>query len=313
MALHPQVEAFLQRVAAAGGWSFREMGAVECRKAYRRLMTSLPGNTRPLAGVQDRGVPGPSSEPVKVRVYTPEGPGPFPALVFFHGGGFVIGDLDSHDHVCRELAGGTGLVVVSVDYRLAPEHRFPAGIEDAMAVTRWVCAQASALGVDPARVAVGGDSAGGNFAAVIARRMRDEGQVRIAAQLLVYPATRLDDVTTPSMVENAVGYRLERADMDWFRSLYLASDADGLNPDVSPLLARNLEGLAPALVQTCEYDPLRDEGEDYGKALEAAGVPTVVQRYDGTIHGSFALYAVLEPGRRMVDDAIQWLRERLHG
>ncbi|TDU31822.1 acetyl esterase [Panacagrimonas perspica] len=310
MALHPQVEEFLKRVAAAGGWSFRELGVTECRAAYSRVLRSLPPCTRPLAKVEDRGVEGASSLPVKVRIYTPQGEGPFPVLVFFHGGGFVIGDLDSHDNVCRELASGAGVIVVSVDYRLAPEHRFPAGIDDAVAMTRWACASAATFGGDPARVAVGGDSAGGNFAAVVARRMRDEG-TRIAAQLLVYPTTRLDDVVMPSMVENAVGYRLERADMDWFRSLYLSSDADGFNVDASPILASDLSGLAPALVQTCEYDPLRDEGEAYGRALQSAGVRTVVERYDGTIHGSFGLYAMLEPGRRMMDRAIEWLRETL--
>jgi len=310
MSLHPQVEEFLKRVAAAGGWSFRELGVTECRMAYSRTLRSLPPCTRPLAKVEDRSVQAPSSVPAKIRIYTPEGEVPFAVLVFFHGGGFVIGDLESHDNVCRELACGARVIVVSVDYRLAPEHKFPAGIDDAVAVTRWACASAASFGGDPTRVAVGGDSAGGNFAAVVARRMRDEG-IQLAAQLLVYPTVRLDDVVTRSMIDNAVGYRLERADMDWFRSLYLVSDADGFNPDASPILATDLSGLAPALVQTCEYDPLRDEGEDYARALQAAGVQTVVERYDGTIHGSFGLYGVLEPGRRMMDRAIEWLRETL--
>ena len=164
---------------------------------------------------------------------------------------------------------------------------------------------------DAKRIGIGGDSAGGNLSAAIAQRLRDTTSLRLAAQLLVYPATCLDGTTTQSMIDNATGYRLERADMDWFRNHYLASDADGQHPDASPLLARNLAGLPPALVFTCEFDPLRDEGEDYGRALQAAGVPVVISRYDGAIHGTLALFTVMELGRQMMDESVRWLRETL--
>lgn len=310
MPLHPQIEGLLQQMAAAGGKGFHQMEVDECRQTFGGLLNSLPPSQQKIASAQDRGIPSPNG-PVKVRVYTPEGSGPFPVMAFFHGGGWVIGDLETHDSLCRELCGAVGMVVVSVDYRLAPEHKFPAAPDDCVAVTRWIAANAAALNADTSRIAVGGDSAGGNLAAVVAQRLRDEDALKLAAQLLIYPVVHLDGVATPSMIDNAEGYLLTRKDMEWFGGHYLASPADGQNVSASPILAKSLAGLPPALVLTCEFDPLRDEGEKYGKALQAAGVPTTISRHDGTIHATFSFFTALEPGRRMADEAIRWLKEQL--
>jgi acetyl esterase len=310
MPLHPQVEGLLGQIAAAGGKPTNTMTPEECRAVFDGIFASLPPSQAKLAGIADRGVPGPAG-PIKIRVYTPDGEGPFPVLVFFHGGGFVLGDLGTHDSVCRELSSGAKVVVVATDYRLSPEHRFPAAADDCIAVTRWVMKNAAQINGDANRVAVGGDSAGGNLAAVVSQQIRDHDPTKLAAQLLIYPTTRLDGVATKSMVDNATGYLLLRDDMDWFRGHYLGPDVDGKDVRVSPILAKDLTGLPPALVQTCEYDPLRDEGEDYGKALKAAGVPTVITRYDGSIHAAFSFFTILEPGRRMMDEAIRWLQEAL--
>jgi len=310
MPLHPQVEGLLNQIAAAGGKPTNAMTPEECRAVFDGIFVSLPPSQAKLAGVADREVPGPGGQ-INTRVYTPEGDGPFPALVFFHGGGFVLGDLESHDSVCRELSGGANVIVVATDYRRSPEHRFPAAADDCIAVTRWVVKNAAQIDGDAQRVAVGGDSAGGNLAAVVSQQLRDQDRINLAAQLLIYPVTRFDGVVTKSMTDNAAGYLLQRDDMDWFRSHYLGPDFDGKDVRISPILAKDLTGLPPALVQTCEFDPLRDEGEDYGNALKAAGVPTVISRYDGSIHAAFSFFTIMEPGRRMMDEAIRWLRETL--
>lgn len=310
MPLHPEVRAMLDQMAAAGGKPTNAMTPEECRAVFDGLFASLPPSRARLADVADREVAGPAGQ-LKVRVYTPEGRGPFPALVFFHGGGFVLGDLESHDSVCRELSGGAGVVVVATDYRLSPEHRFPAAVDDCVAATRWVAKNAGQINVDARRIAVGGDSAGGNLAAVVSQQLRRDGDVALAAQLLIYPVTRFDGAESKSLVENASGYLLQRDDMDWFRTHYLGPNADGKDVRISPILADDLRGLPPALVQTCEFDPLRDEGEDYGNALKAAGVPTVVSRHEGSIHAAFSFFMTLQPGRRMVDEAVRWLKETL--
>lgn len=209
-------------------------------------------------------------------------------LVFFHGGGFVIGSIELYEEFCRALTNGAGCIVVSVGYRLAPEHKFPAAVEDCYSATKWVAVNAKAIDGDSTHIAVGGDSAGGNLAAVVAVMARDEGSVPLVFQLLLYPTTNLAHDTL-SMQENASGYLLTRDDMFWFRSLYLPNDADRNNPYASPLLAQDLHGLPPALVITAEYDPLRDEGEAYTTRLREAGVTVVCTRYNGMIHGFLIL------------------------
>lgn len=310
MPLHPHVEGLLRNMAAAGGKGFHEMEVGECRQVFGGLIASLPPSAAKIAGTADRKIAGPRGD-IGLRVYTPQGAGPFPLLCFFHGGGFVIGDLETHDGVCRELCAGANVVVVAVDYRLSPEHKFPAAPDDCEAAVRWAAANAASIKGDATRLAVAGDSAGGNLSAVVALRLRDGGGPKLAAQLLIYPAVHLDGVETRSMVDNASGYLLERADMLWFRGHYLAQDADGDRVDASPIRAASLAGLPPTLVQVCEFDPLRDEGLKYADALKAAGVAVACSNYAGSIHGAFNFFGVVEPGRRMVDEACRWLKETL--
>jgi acetyl esterase len=238
--------------------------------------------------VEDRTIDGPGG-PIPIRVYGTGSGGP--ALVYLHGGGWVVGSIESHDPVCRRLAARTPCVVVSVEYRLAPEHPFPAGLEDAWAATEWVAGHLDELGAD--RVAVGGDSAGGNLAAVVALRARDRG-LPLALQVLIYPVIDAD-LDSPGYVEHGVGLNLTRAKMDWYWARYL-DGADGFAPEASPLRAGDLAGIAPALVQTAEHDPLVFEGEAYAHALEAAGVPVTLTRYDGQIHGFARLVALCPRG-----------------
>lgn len=250
-----------------------------------------------VAGVEDRSIPGPDG-PIPVRLYRPlgVGDGPLPGVVYFHGGGWVICDLDTHDGGCRRLANETGAVVVSVDYRLAPQARYPAAVDDAFAATVWVAEHATELGIDPARLAVAGDSAGGNLTAAVALRARDEHGPPLAFQLLIYPvidssASRND---YPSKVDNATGYFLTTLQMEWYRKQYLSNDDDGSEPYCSPNLASSLTDLAPACVVTAEMDPLRDEGEHYAALLDKAGVPVTTYRAMGMFHGFFNMDAALD-------------------
>jgi acetyl esterase len=223
-------------------------------------------------------------------------------LVYFHGGGWVLGGLDTHDSVCRELAHGAGAIVVSVDYRLAPEHKFPAAADDCYAAVVWAAAHATEIGADPTRIAIAGDSAGGNLTCVIALQARDKDGPRLCFQLPVYPVTN-HSLDTPSYRENATGYLLETDSMAWFWGHYLATDADGEHPYASPLRAASLRGLPPALVITAEFDPLRDEGEAYAKRLETAGVPTQLRRFDGMIHGFFGMSAIMDKAKAAIAES----------
>jgi acetyl esterase len=289
----------------------RELGA-EGLRANFGIMCAGFGAGPAVASVEDRPLGLADGSTVGVRVYRPAsvGDGPAPAVVWFHGGGFVLGTLDSHDQICRLLADGAGVVVVAVDYRLAPEHTFPAAADDAAAAVRAVVEQAGALGIDPGRVAVAGDSAGGNLAAVSARRCRG----LVSFQLLVYPVCDLTHTGDryPSFRDNAEGYVLTADTMAFFDDSYAPDPADRTHPDASPLLAPDLAGLAPALVLTAEFDPLRDEGEAYAARLADAGVPVTLSRYGGAIHMFFHMAEFTAIGRRAVDEAAHSLREHLH-
>jgi acetyl esterase len=230
-----------------------------------------------------------------------------PLLVFFHGGGFVIGDIDTHDATCRGLAKAAHCIVVSVDYRLAPEHPFPAAPEDCYAATVWVADNAASLGGDGARLAVGGDSAGGNLAAVVALMARDRGGPALTHQLLIYPVID-HNFDTASYVENGRGYLLSREMMMWFWGLYLEDAGDGSKPYASPIRAEDLSGLAAATIISAEFDPLRDEGEAYARRLGDADVAVTARRYDGMVHGFFAMTAVLDRAREAVAFAAAELR-----
>jgi acetyl esterase len=291
MPLDPKVRAFLDQLVATGMPPFESLPVADARRVMETFREmSPPGQA--VAHVEDRRLPGPAGD-IPVRVYTPVGDGPRPVLVFFHGGGWVIGSIETHDNTCRALANAIPAVVVSVDYRLAPEHKFPAAAEDCYAATRWVAANAAAIGADGNRLAIGGDSAGGNLAAVVALMAHDRGGPRIAHQTLIYPATDAG-MDTPSQCENAEGYLLTREAMVWFWGHYLRSDEDKTNPLAAPLRAPNLRGLPPAHVLTAEFDPLRDEGEAYAARLREAGVPVTLKRWDGVIHGFFGMTGIID-------------------
>jgi len=258
---------------------FRGQPLAEVRANFDKMAAALPRLSEKLAKVETKTV-----EAFRVRVYTPEGQGPWPSLLFIHGGGWVLGDLESHDDVCRSLAHRTPCVVVSVDYRRSPEVKYPVPLDDCETALRWLVEHAKDLGIDPAKVAVGGDSAGGNLAAGLAIRIRDKGGPKIAYQLLIYPATDRS-VGRDSQREFASGFGLSRSNMQWFWDCYLRETADRVNPEVSPLRAKSLKGLPPAFVLTAHSDVIRDEGEDFAKALHEAGVPVKCVRFRAMNHG----------------------------
>ena len=293
--LDPQAKAYLDRMVELGVPPVDQLTPAEARVMAEERSDVLFGPKEDVHAVEDFEVGG-----VPVRLYGPEAADRLPVVVYFHGGGWVIGSLDTHDGLCRALANRAGCRVAAVDYRLAPEHRFPAAVDDSWAVTRWAFEQTTP-------VAVAGDSAGGNLAAVMALRARDAG-FRLAAQVLVYPV--LDhDLDRPSYRAKADGYGLTRAGMRWFWDHYLGPDGDGAHPHASPIRADDFSGLPPAIVITAEYDPLRDEGEAYAEALDAAGVPVVVQRYDGMIHG-FVSMPMLFPE---ANDAVVRIADAIEG
>lgn len=308
MPVNPQVQVMLEQLAAAGGPQLHEMTPQEARNTYRMLAALSPGEE--VHQVDDRHVRTDAGD-LGVRVYTPVQAvaTAAPLLVWFHGGGWVIGDLETADAVCRALANRSGAVVVSVDYRLAPEHPFPAAPDDAMAAVLWAVENTDLLGADPGRVAVGGDSAGGNLAAVVAQRCRDEFGPALAFQLLVYPVTDLT-LSHPSVSANGEGYLLTRTGLEWFRACYLG-EGDPAQPWCSPLYAKDLSGLPPALVVTAELDPLRDEGEAYAARLREAGVAVDLVRWEGQIHGFFSMLGILDDASAAIDHAGRALRSAL--
>jgi len=305
MPLDPEAKMLLEQMTTVVR-PFDELSVVEARAAIATL-SAAAGEGEAVARVENRTVPGPRGE-IPIRVYTPEGRAPFPVLVYFHGGGWVIGNLETHDGVCRHLANAAGAVVVSVDYRLAPEHPFPASGEDAYAATRWVAANAAVIGGDAKRIAVGGDSAGGNLAAVVSLMARDRGGPPIVFQLLVYPVTDVPSANTLSYRENAEGYFLTAKMMHWFWNHYCGKNPELSDPYLCPLRARDLKRLPPALVITAEFDPLRDEGEAYAARLREAGVPATSKRYPGMIHGFFGMGALLTQARAATKEAAEALR-----
>ncbi len=306
MPLDPQARQILDLLAAVGmpdPWTIDPA-------VFRAQVREMRGvaQTVSIGSVEDREVPGPAGA-IPVRVYAPLEceSGPLPVLAFFHGGGFVIGDLDSHDGICRELANAARCAVVSVDYRLAPEAKYPAAAEDCYAATCWIAANATDLGFDASRIAVGGDSAGGNLAAVTALLARDRSGPRLVHQLLVYPVADCA-FDTASYRENAEGFFLTREMMRWFWHHYLEKPEHAADPYASPLRAATLVGVAPATVITAEYDPLRDEGEAYAERLRDAGVSTSLTRYDGVIHGFFGMGDAIDKARLAIAQAAAELR-----
>jgi acetyl esterase len=309
MPLDIQMKSVLDAMAAAGNPAFHTLTPREARRIA--AARPQPGQPEPVAKVEDRKIPS-SAGDIPIRIYTPPGIPPFGVLVYFHGGGWVLGDIAMTDQPCRLLANASGCMVVSVEYRLAPEHKFPAAPEDCYAATRWVCDNAPSLNIDPVRIAVGGTSAGATLAAAVALMARDRGGPHLAYQLLVYPATS-SELTSASHAEFAKDnyYVLSRADMEWFWGHYLAGDGDRTNPYACPAYAKTLTGLPPAFVITAEYDPLRDEGEAYAARLSDENVSTILKRYDGVTHGFFGMPGLLEKAKVAIADAAQALRNAI--
>jgi len=274
MPLDPQVQRYLSQQAEAGGPVTGQSSVEELRSRTR---------AQRIVRVEDRAIPGPASE-IPLRIYVPPGGPPAPALVWFHGGGWVVGDLDTTDSLCRMLCEWAGCVVVNVNYRHAPEHPFPAAVDDAYAATCWVALNAAELGVDAGLIAVGGASAGGNLAAAVALKAKAERRPGLVFQYLVYPVTD-GSLGQPSMQTNSSGYGLSQAGMSWYWDQYVPDLARRSDPLASPLAASDLSGLPPALVMTAEFDPLCDEGEAYAERLRHAGVSVQLKRYEGMIHG----------------------------
>jgi acetyl esterase len=288
--LQPIVDASAAMPAAPDGSSVVDLRAF-AHQAMEQMFAMLSDVGPELDSVVDHRVPVDGGE-ITVRVYRPEGGGPFPAHLYCHGGGFWLGSLDMFDATCRWVAGLADCVVASVDYRLAPESKFPAPAEDCYTALRWLVENAAALRVDPERVSVGGASAGGNLAAVAALMARDRDGPTIVCQVLEIPVTDLT-MSTPSIEENGVGLVLTKTAIEQYVGFYLADPADATHPYASPLHAPDLSGLPPALVMTAEFDPLRDEGEAYARRLQDAGVPVTLRRWDGQFHGSQQMAALI--------------------
>ena len=318
MPVDPVIQTLLDAIEAMGAPAISDGPPERARAAFRQLTVDVrqPEHVVEVGEVTDRTVAG-GAGPIAARVYRPAGGGaPQPTVLFVHGGGFVIGDLDTHDNQARLICAGTGAVVVSIDYRLAPEHRWPAAAEDAVAAHRWVVDHVDELGGDRDRIGIAGDSAGGNLAAVTALAARESGWP-LAAQLLVYPGVDFSG-DWPSREENAEGYFLTNADMIWFAEHYLGVDRESADPAVlghpqlSPLHA-DLEGVAPAVVVTAEYDPLRDEGDAFARALAEAGVEVDHRPSPGMIHGFFDMFTFSPGAKAAVDAAVDAFAARLTG
>lgn len=293
MALKPEVKLLLEQLEQSGTSPTHELSPEEARNGI--AIEELAGERVEVESVVNRALNTNVGE-VPVRIYTPiKSEEALPVFVYYHGGGWVIGNLDSVDIPCRQIASESQCIVVSVDYRLAPENKFPAAIDDSYAVIEWLIDHEKELNIDASRIAVGGDSAGGNIAAVVSLKARDLDVNNIIQQVLVYPVTDYN-LNTSSYLDYADGYFLTKDTMQWFWNHYLNSDSDGESPYVSPLKATNLKDLPPALVITAEYDPLRDEGEAYAKKLQEANIPVQLKRYDGVIHGFFWMAGLLEEG-----------------
>jgi len=311
MALDPQAANVIDLIVKSGRPPYHELTPKDARQMFRE---TRPASTPPapqIGAVRDVLTEG--AQAIPLRVYRPPGVSDsrrLPVLVYFHGGGWVIGDLETHDVLCRQLTAEAGVSVIAVDYRLAPEHKFPAAADDAWAATRWIATHAAELGVDADRLAVGGDSAGGNLAAVVALLAREAGGPRIALQILLYPVTDLVS-ESQSYADLADGYMLTRDSMRWFRAQYLAKEQDAADWRVSPLRAPSLAGLPPALVVTAGYDPLRDEGEAYARRLREAGVSVDAVSFGGMIHGFVPMGRLIDTAFRGVSLITGSLRQAL--
>ncbi|MDB5899170.1 MAG: alpha/beta hydrolase fold-3 domain protein [Ramlibacter sp.] len=310
--LHPQAQALMRLMEERGVPPTHSLGPQQARDFYRERRTFTQPDPPEVGAVRDLAAPGPAG-PIPLRSYRPMGAAPgtvLPVLVYYHGGGWVIGDLDTHDVLCRQLCNGSGCAVVAVDYRMGPEARFPAAVDDAIAAARWVSRHATELKIDPARLAVGGDSAGGNLAAVVALAARDSADLPIAFQLLIYPATD-QRRGWPSHTSNGQGYLLTRDTMDYFHDHYIDDKKHDLDWRASPLLHPDHAKLPPAFVLTAGYDPLRDEGLQYAHALSAAGSRAALVNFERQIHGFITMGRVIDEANTAVQLCAAQLKEAL--
>jgi acetyl esterase len=291
--LHPQIVKALEAMEKLGLQPIEAMSPAEARAQMEATAMSRKADALPVARVEERRIPGPAG-PIRLRLYWPSTGGPLPAIAYYHGGGHVIGSLDTHDLIARNLCAGAAALVASVDYRMGPEHRFPAAVEDSFAALEWLYANAASLGVDPNRLGVHGDSAGANLAAVMALMARDAGSPKLRLQSLVYPVADYS-LSSASHEKFAEGYGLlTRAAMVWFQEHYLRSPADAQDWRASPIKATTLAGVAPAIVVTAECDVLHDEGQAYAEALRRAGVAVEYCDYPGMIHGFFGMVPIID-------------------
>ena len=311
MSLDPVLKNFLAQLYAQPGPKMWEFTPAEARQAFVVLMQFVAPKNITVDKVENGRATGPNGD-IPVRVYTPAGAGNgiLPVLIFFHGGGFVIGNLDTHDGLCRVLANESGARVIAVDYRLAPEHKFPAAVDDAYAALCWVATNAERLGVDPNRIAIGGDSAGAVLATVSASSTKEKGGPKLALQLLMFPSADFS-ANTASRRNWADGYFLDRLTIKWFSDNYLPKDADLRDPRLSPLYA-NLCGVAPACLLTAECDPLHDEALEYAAKLKDSGVPVSVMDYPHLVHDFIYFDAVLPQAREALRAAAQAVRNALY-
>lgn len=309
MPLHPQVARYLQAQAQAETDEGEAPSLEEQRRQSIESVLAEAGEPESVEAVEDRLIPGPDGN-VPIRMYTPlgAGPEPLPVLIYLHSGGWVFGSIEGHDPVCRALANHVGCLVVSVGYRLAPEHPFPAAPEDCYAATKWMAEHAQEVHADPTRIAIGGESAGGNLAAAVALMARDRQGPELCSQVIIYGETDYYEPGTASYTTYAEGYGLTRESMIWFWQQYLARPEDRTHPYAAPLQASKLDNPAPALIITAEYDPVRDEAEHYAQRLQEAGVPVRLSRYDGMIHGFFRMFAVFEESHRALEEVASVLR-----
>ena len=302
MILDPDAQRVLDMIKAAGRPAFNTLSPEEARGFFAAGRTVLQPDPEEVAEARDLEAPGPNG-PVRLRLYRDAGTAAgqvLPVLIYYHGGGWVLGDLDSHDQACRAIANAAACCVIAVDYRLAPEVKFPGAISDSAAATRWIMANASALAIDPARAAVGGDSAGGNIAAVMAIMARDGYLPPLAFQLLVYPVTDMG-MGHESYQRITAGYPLVASTMVWFIDHYLRDPTDAADWRASPLRAASLAGTAPAMVVTCAHDPLCDEGVDYAKRLDREGVPVTHLHFNDQMHGFLTMGKLIRASRTLID------------
>jgi len=309
MPLDPLVKAFLDQAAAIPRPQAWQLPPAAARQSFAGMMGLIGARDVPVGRIENFIIPGPAGD-IRARAYAPVAAGVLPTLIYFHGGGFVVGSLDSHDGLCRVFAAEGGFRVISIDYRLAPENKFPAAVDDAFAATSWIAANATALGADAGRLAVGGDSAGGMLAAIVTQMAKEKGGPKIAYQLLMFPNTQIGG-DTQSLNEFAQGYFIERKTIEWFYSQYVPEGADRNAPRLSPLRAKDFTGLPPAYVMLGGYDPLHDEGLAYAERLRAAGVKVTLADYAEMVHCFIYLQTVLPQAHQAVADAAQAVHEAL--